>query len=163
MSTRCNIIVKSKSEEVILYHHHDGYPEGVGVELLMKVYPKLHDNHYYNDVEDIVNMLIKDKDDDEFEYTTALHGDIEYIYEIDVDQKTIKCFEYNYSTENKGDEISLDKFWVVTRSDQGNRDTWYLSKQDGSIYTDDDGNTIYFTSREDACDTAYDCNCRNNM
>lgn len=163
MSTRCNIIVKSKSEEVILYHHHDGYPEGVGVALLNKVTPLLKDNRYYNDVEDIVNALIKDKDDDEYEYTSALHGDIEYIYEIDVDQKTIKCFEYNYSTESKGDEISLDKFWVVTRSDQGNRDTWYLSKRDGSIYTDDDGNTIYFTSREDACDTAYELNYANNL
>lgn len=158
MSTRCNIIVKSKSEEVILYHHHDGYPEGVGVELLMKVYPKLHDNHYYNDVEDIVNMLIKDKDDDEFEYTSALHGDIEYVYEIDVDQKTIKCFEWNWNSDEKGDECDLTKYWTVTRSDQNGRDAWYLSKLDGTINTDDDGNTIYYASYKDACEEAQELN-----
>lgn len=158
MSTRCNIIVKNKTEQAILYHHHDGYPEGVGVALLTKVTPLLKDNRYYNDVEDIVNALIKDKDDDEYEYTAALHGDIEYLYEIDTDAKTIKCFAYDYMTATKGDEISLNRFWVVTRSDQGSRDSWYLSKPDGSIYTDDDGNTIYFTSNVDASEKAYELN-----
>ena len=29
MSTRCNVIVKDKFDKIWLYHHHDGYVEGV--------------------------------------------------------------------------------------------------------------------------------------
>lgn len=158
MSTRGNIIIKNKTEQVILYHHHDCYPEGVGLDLLRKVYPKLKDTKYYNDVEDIANALIKDKEDDEYELTTCIHGDIEYLYEIDTDNKTIKCFEWNWNKDERGDEIDLTKYWTVTRSDKENRDIWYLSRLDGSIYTDDDGNTIYFTSFDDAEEQAFELN-----
>lgn len=35
MSTRCNIIIKDRGDRrIYLYHHHDGYPEGVGSERL---------------------------------------------------------------------------------------------------------------------------------
>ena len=33
MSTRCNIIIKDRRDKIILYHHHDGYPSGVGSDL----------------------------------------------------------------------------------------------------------------------------------
>ena len=34
MSTRCQVKVISRGKEVMLYHHCDGYPEGVGYCLL---------------------------------------------------------------------------------------------------------------------------------
>ena len=34
MVTRANILIKDAESEVLLYHHYDGYPEGVGNELL---------------------------------------------------------------------------------------------------------------------------------
>ena len=154
MSTRCNIIVKDDENKVYLYHHHDGYPSGVGVDLLKKFYKRFKDGNYIY-MEDVVNELIKDKNDDEYEYTTGLHGDIEYVYEIDTSARTIKGYEYNYNDEAYGDEIAMDEYlnrWTVTRSDKDGRNNWYLSQANGTIYTDDDGNTIYFTSYEDACD-----------
>lgn len=31
MSTRCQIKIRYCNQDILLYHHHDGYPEGVGV------------------------------------------------------------------------------------------------------------------------------------
>ncbi len=33
MSTRAHIRIKDGDEQIMLYHHHDGYPEGVGRDL----------------------------------------------------------------------------------------------------------------------------------
>ena len=33
MSTRSIVIVKNYDQEIWLYHHYDGYPEGVGFDL----------------------------------------------------------------------------------------------------------------------------------
>ena len=33
MSTRCHIFIKQAEKEIPMYHHHDGYPDGVGAEL----------------------------------------------------------------------------------------------------------------------------------
>lgn len=102
MSTRCNIVVseKRRNETVkcFLYHHHDGMLEGVGADLRNF----LKDKTYWY-LTDIVNDLIKNKDDDEYEYTTGIHGDIDYCYYIDCDAKTLKCevirITYNASTD----------------------------------------------------------------
>ena len=33
MSTRAHIRIKDGDEQIMLYHHHDGYPDGVGRDL----------------------------------------------------------------------------------------------------------------------------------
>ena len=107
MSTRSEIIIKKQwthtdtgkkyVDKIKLYHHHDGYPSGVGKFLMEQIYPKLQSsNHNY--VDDLANFLIKHKDDDEYEITLGNHLDIEYQYIIDINRKTIKCYagHYNY-------------------------------------------------------------------
>lgn len=89
MSTRCNIVVKEGNKKVYLYHHCDGYPSGVGIDLLDK---NLFNKWYY-DISYIVNKLIKATDDDGYEYTSGIHGDIEYLYVINVKKKEIKCYK----------------------------------------------------------------------
>ena len=123
MSTRCCIKVVHKfgdiTKECLLYHHHDGYPEGVGVDLVNR--SKSWSTAYMTpkktwDMDDIVNSLIKDTND-EYEYTVFNHTDIEYLYTIDCNDMTIKCnkcqwiFEDengNVVDENKvGDEVPI--------------------------------------------------------
>lgn len=99
MSTRATILIKEGNEKVHIYHHHDGYPDGVGKDL--KNYLK---GVKYWDSEDIANDLIKGKvnSDDEYEFTTCQHGDEAYGYLIDCNNHTITCYclhwdEYDWS------------------------------------------------------------------
>ena len=101
MGTRCNIIVKAKGKKITLYHHWDGYPEGVGQDLVNKL-QKVFDNDYFCHWTHIVNKLVKDREDEGYEITTGLHGDIEYLYTIDTDKKTLKFQSVGY--EKDGDE-----------------------------------------------------------
>lgn len=101
MSTRCCIEVVQtfgngegdNRKSCMLYHHHDGYPEGVGMDLKRRFIPD--DTKYSWDIDTIVNSLIKDKDD-EYEFTAFKHGDIEYLYVINCNEQTIKCFKWEW-------------------------------------------------------------------
>ena len=124
MSTRSEILIKDYgtyagkkwSLSGKLYHHHDGYPEGVGRHLMEQIYPLLLKSNNVR-VDEIANKLIKDVDD-EYEMTVCKHVDIEYFYEIDIPKKQIKCYHahYNCSANHtalcKGSEEDLMKFAV---------------------------------------------------
>lgn len=87
MSTRCNVIVKEGKSKIYLYHHHDGYPEGVGMFLknfLQGV------KFWYNDI--IATDLVK-LADDEYGISNGVHEDIEFLYVIDCRKKTLKCYQ----------------------------------------------------------------------
>lgn len=95
MSTRAHVRIIEGNESICLYHHHDGYPEGVGATLVREILPKLERRKkvpYSIDANDLANHLIKIQDD-EYELTPCLHGDEEYVYVIDVDNYSLKCFE----------------------------------------------------------------------
>ena len=92
MSTRCNVIIKSNGKEFILYHHFDGYPEGVGADLKEKLHIFTKDRSFFN-VMDFVNGLIKadeGKGSRGYELTDCIHGDIEYLYIIDFDIRELE-------------------------------------------------------------------------
>ena len=90
MSTRCVIRIKrGQVGSVDLYHHCDGYPDGVGVQLLGTI-ERWFDGRPGNntmDSEILANRLVKNEDkelnDDSYEITLAKHCDLEYFYEID--------------------------------------------------------------------------------
>lgn len=109
MSTRCCVkVIKefdSGIKEVMLYHHHDGYPEGVGYDLKNRAehWAKTHPGNSWN-IDDIVNTLIKDAED-EYEYTAYNHIDIEYLYTIDCNKMTIKCNKCYWIFEKGINEI----------------------------------------------------------
>ena len=104
MSTRSDIIIKdygiyegrSWKVQTKLYHHHDGYPEGVGKFLIEEVLPKLQNSNNIS-CDEVSNFLIKHKEDDEFECTAYNHVDIEYRYIIDIPKKEIQCLEGYYT------------------------------------------------------------------
>ena len=84
MSTRSNIIIKHNNETVkTLYKHHDGYIAGVGIDLIrylvrLKTYIPM-------EPKDLLSVL-----PNKYQITTCVHGDIEYLYTIDLNQDNIK-------------------------------------------------------------------------
>ena len=122
MSTRSEIIIKDYwtseatgkhyTKKVKLYHHSDGYPEGVGKDLMEFIYPMLTRSNS-SDCNSVANKLLKWKDDNGYELTVYVHSDIEYMYVIDIPMKKIFCYEGHYSRSDrfvKTKEIDLDQF-----------------------------------------------------
>lgn len=90
MSTRSVVRIKRGSVgSVDIYHHCDGYPDGVGFALLDTIERWFagKPEQYELDSEQLVNRLVKNQDkvldDDGYEVTLAKHCDLEYFYEID--------------------------------------------------------------------------------
>ena len=99
--------------EIVLYHHHDGYPSGVGADL----------KEYLNEVvskwqcgwnaemiaTDLVRGVIKDSEgepDLDYQCAIAQHGDCEYGYVIDCDAETLKCYSLGWDmTEWKDEDL----------------------------------------------------------
>ena len=117
MSTRANVILKQGEEKLFFYRHSDGYPEGTkpSLKLLVKWMKegKIRNNlsqgsgwliaiglMEYNTLPDFKTTeggfgildSIQDPKDwkvGAFEPTTGIHGDIEFLYTIDLDKLTI--------------------------------------------------------------------------
>ena len=104
MSTRCEVMIKQtlgkQIQTVRLYHHHDGYPEGVGADLVKR------SKKWYWHINEITNELIKDSRE-EYEFTATKHVDIEYFYLINCDSKKITCFRAEYKYNEKTDTCLL--------------------------------------------------------
>lgn len=96
MATRCNIIIKDRSNRrIYLYHHHDGYPEGVGADLkkFLEQFQEWQIRQYGGL---LANKLVKNQaglDDEEYEVAPGLHGDIQYLYVINCKAGTLRCYE----------------------------------------------------------------------
>jgi len=115
MSTRANIKLINKSGDVLwFYRHFDGYPEGA-LPLLEKFLNfikegKIRNNisqaggwlimfgakEYEKDTEGVIKDITLPTDDvlsgwkvGSIEPTTEQHGDIDYLYVVDLDAKTI--------------------------------------------------------------------------
>ena len=88
MSTRASIRITEGDGQILLYHHCDGYPEGVGSELK----DFLKDRRYW-DAERIASGLARGYP---YECAICLHGDEEYVYVIDCDQKTLTCYKHGW-------------------------------------------------------------------
>lgn len=118
MSTRANIIITKPSwdEKLYFYRHSDGYPEGVQptldkfVELINtgKLRPSVSQSsgwlillgtlEYKGEIK--ISELIGDDTDDfhgwkigAYEPTTCLHGDINHLYIIDMDEDKVSWKE----------------------------------------------------------------------
>ena len=104
MSTRANIIISqtfgnkkdNKTVYIILYSHYDGYPSGVGSDLKNKLlkFARCKNNFGLNDVKDYIQ---NNSVNFEYEITNSIHGDIEYLYLINIDNKNkeFKLICYN--------------------------------------------------------------------
>lgn len=107
MATRANIVVKEGNRKLWFYKHNDGYPEGT-LPLLEPLMKRLEEGSLRNNLSQFSGWLIL-AGHDEFVYdgtyqssgmyawkcgsiepTTSKHADIEYLYTIDLDKKSLK-------------------------------------------------------------------------
>lgn len=96
MSTRANILLLETGNKLWIYHHSDGYPSYLG-DALMKIMQK-HKEHKWLDIYELANEMIKNEQDDGFEITNDRHGDIEYIYIINVEEQSIVCRKTSFDS-----------------------------------------------------------------
>ena len=107
MSTRTNIIIKDSNQPVqrLIYHHCDGYFEGVGCEIKNEILPIYIDNHKSFHVNDLWAEIIDF--DEQYMNSECIHGDIEYLYMLEVISDSVlkfKCWSvpcfgtYDYTT-----------------------------------------------------------------
>ena len=115
MSTRANIIVRDSYDELIFYRHSDGYPEGA-LPLLQKFLAWVKEGRIRDCACQASGWLIllgakeysvsiADGPPDNWccgaiEPTTAIHGDIQYLYVVDLVDEEIYIdgqngFEYS--------------------------------------------------------------------
>ena len=107
MSTRANIVIKECGRELIFYRHSDGYPEGT-LPTLEKFVKWINDGKIRRSLMQASGWLIVignteygvnmnfEKDEPlnwkvgSYEITTGIHGDINYLYTIDLDKKIVE-------------------------------------------------------------------------
>ena len=120
MSTRAHIIVSDDSDEKILfYRHSDGDPEGT-LPTLNQFLDMVKSGKLRDEAAQSAGWLIVIGHDEykemrekysevmgwkvgAYEPTTCIHGDEDYIYEVNVKTKEIHCWEVN--TNNKGEPV----------------------------------------------------------
>ena len=109
MSTRCALIVNERNrweygeplEEVFrLYRHCDGYPEGMGQDLktICASYQKDSERKSWSQyLLEKLSALCKY----EMEPPSAVHGDLEFLYCINVDGRkmTVSCYTIGWDEE----------------------------------------------------------------
>jgi len=108
MSTRANILITdAQGNESILYHHHDGYPEGVGRELQRIL------RHITDEIEapeSLVSFITLQ--DPNYEPTEGIHGDIDYLYTINT--STHELYYEKAVWEGAGIHFSVEKHPLCT-------------------------------------------------
>lgn len=119
MSTRCCLIIKSgysDNSRIVLYHHHDGYPEGVGVQL-KKVLSGYKDWQIREHaLRFLPNELVKNEaglNDNEWEITTEVHGDIDYLYVLNCKARTLRCYRRFYDDIDTSLKLLLKRDRIV--------------------------------------------------
>lgn len=98
MGTRANIVIKDSVSEKIFYRHYDGYPKVVNVDL-DKILTFISTGNIKNTVDNISNILLfvgfeilkYGSKYGHYEPTTEIHGDISYLYILDIEKQTISC------------------------------------------------------------------------
>ncbi len=117
MSTRANIIIKDEYNKLCFYRHSDGYPGGT-LPTLKKFLNWVKEGKIRDNVNQAAGWLILIGADEykkdgkiicepdktsvsgwkcgAYEPTTDIHEDIEYLYIIDLVEKTIKVVEGDF-------------------------------------------------------------------
>ncbi len=109
MSTRAHIIIEQGETVFHLSHHCDGYPDGVGhdlVELLKEYVAKLKDPYEWS-AGSLWEFIYKE--DEEFHPTKFdISWDQEYVYVIDCNDRTLKGFYKGITDPRPDDPYELD-------------------------------------------------------
>lgn len=115
MSTRSNTVIKDlkTGEEEILYRHFDGYPSGAGFDQL-RYLTKIEDESICKGKK-ITLDFVKDwflKNGDGYEETESIHGDVQYVYFVEITGNDdiplrLKAYTTRMFFENDGKSAAL--------------------------------------------------------
>lgn len=114
MATRSTIyLTRGRQKLLKMYHHWDWYETGVGKTLFDTFRPDFYENETVWEKE-LIKMLFKletIQEGREIEPITTDHGDIEYLYFVDLNTRKITYFKGWYWEEEleKGKEIELTR------------------------------------------------------
>lgn len=113
MSTRSNIFVDFNGERKQFYHHYDGYLDGVGKDLLVRMEMAIaiarKDSSYLVSTERVYKEFINLLEEEGFyePEKIGLHGDIEYLYYV----KFVPGKKYTVSyTETDWQELKKENY-----------------------------------------------------
>ena len=153
MSTRSVIRLKQFDRVIDIYHHYDGYPTGVGFDLLAEIdnWFEHRPEDYKADADEFATHLVKNneatrklkREDNGYILTVFQHWDAEYLYEIDfgkcVDgrpagltkqemKEALKCYElkmhFDDGYEGYDKRKSIDLLDLKRRVDAGEEVEW---------------------------------------
>lgn len=121
MSTRATIIVKKEDyynpnnpnnglHTLQYYHHWDGYTSGLGLELMQKLM-ELNGEKVFKSITD-AEFFFKRNFSLEYdkERPEDLHGDIEYLYEIDIKKDAIELRRFKRGDWDKEEQENYPKW-----------------------------------------------------
>lgn len=122
MSTRANVVVLLDETRVYLYRHMDGYPAGLGVDLLEKLSEAEHDPSRF------VELLLAERYEQQsyeerakriYELTTDTHGDIEYLYVVRFDPVYDRDLQVGYAARGRFENPppNLSRVMLGTKAD----------------------------------------------
>lgn len=109
MSTRSNIVFSNKrGEKVFLYHQCDGYPEGVGHQLRDLL------NEAGEDFMDIIMLaFFIHLRNPTYELVSRISGDIEYLYEFNVNERRLRYKHYDISQQTILDDGEINGIEIM--------------------------------------------------
>ena len=103
MSTRCHVIVQrtenGEMKKHYIYRHYDGYPEGAGKDLTS--FLRENAEEFIKSGEPLTTICKKLEDYDSRFYfeDCCIHGDEEYLYTVDFDNRTLLGERINFGNE----------------------------------------------------------------
>ena len=122
MSTRANITIKDQNDQLFFYRHSDGYPECCGEDLKEFVQGYVKGIMRHNVMQSAGHLIVRGHNEYKndgllsghnswqvgaYEPTTEMHGDVDYVYEINLSTKTITCNGKPYF--NFGPAMEMDR------------------------------------------------------
>jgi len=129
MSTRANVTITDGQDTLWFYRHSDGYPSGA-LPTLQKFCNLVLDGDIRDNTSQAAGWLISIGQTEysgmntghgvnwkvgAYEPTVGMHGDIEFLYNIDLEKKTISIIATGYNERNeKLEEYNFETFKGLT-------------------------------------------------
>lgn len=109
MATRANVIIKHGKEKIHLYHHYDGYKEGVGADL--QGYMDKNKGKSAREIADgLVGSGKNNSTGSKYEHTNGVHSDSEFVYTIDLDKGSLRVKEWDWNKDKWKKSETMSKF-----------------------------------------------------
>jgi len=134
MSTRAHVTIRKGDRMSHIYHHCDGYPSGVGSELSSFL------SDYKGEWEpDALRQYFNERDGNYEPVDNDVVWDQEYVYVIDCEAKTLRCYYkgitdgFDYDNPCQGEIIPDNRFAIcncMTAAKRQELDTAYGSRRE---------------------------------